>query len=362
LHAQQATRGFKANQIVESRGHSSTACRIRSEREAHQTRRHRDRCSGACSSGDITMVINAGAGSVGRTRTCQPGGKLIEICLSDGDGPCFPQRAHHSRVAARRVCICRTTCRSRESREINVVLYRERYTVKRKRGGKRIVVQFTASRQGRLTWNQRNPDRSEPTGLDPAVNFVDDVEWPRGARFIQLSQRAQVQRNAGHHEAAFSRGTAPATLGRIGQVMTLEGTLTVIETRLRRISAGDIRNSENLTRFCTCNPGEPGRRQDAGCLERSQRIFAQGAKALTMERVWHDEQAIDQTIVSIAPIRNPPQSLKETFALPQYQRMCSCAHPERRPHSCGAGCRASIWRRISQGRLTLTFADCFGVH
>ena len=85
LRAQDAARGFQADQPIERGGHAARPRGVGAEREAGEARSDGDRRSGTGSARNIARVEDAGARAVRRARAHQAGGELIHVGLADRD-------------------------------------------------------------------------------------------------------------------------------------------------------------------------------------------------------------------------------------------------------------------------------------
>ena len=148
---EQALRRLEANDIVEARRHASRACRVRAERERHEPGRDRHARARARSAGDILLVEHARADAVGRARSDQARGELIEVGLADDDGPGRFQELDDGRRAFGRIGEIGAGARGRQALDVDVVFDRERNAGQRPFCGRRRAPAPAPSARARST-------------------------------------------------------------------------------------------------------------------------------------------------------------------------------------------------------------------
>ena len=197
IGAEQAAGGLQADQVVERCGHASAAGRIRSEGETHQAGSHGHGRAGAGPSRDIARVKNARTGAIWRPRSHQPGSELIQIGFADGNRPGVDKGLYRGAVAVRRVGVGRASGGSRQTLQIDVVLHRKGYAIKRAGRPQGIVFQDPGAFQRHPPRHHRNPNRFQRRRADSLIDPRDYFRRTRRAGLIRRAQAPGVQGNGG---------------------------------------------------------------------------------------------------------------------------------------------------------------------
>ena len=130
----QAEARLEADDVAQSGRHAARPGSIGAERERNEAGADRDRRTRARSAGNERGIEQVARRAVGRAHADQAGGELIEIGLADDDGAGPPEPRDAGRVLARVVREGRAGGGGRQSRDVDIVLDRDRHAVEREIG------------------------------------------------------------------------------------------------------------------------------------------------------------------------------------------------------------------------------------